>query len=450
MLSKKLHQEIYFWALAYLCFSLPFMSKYLPFAIGLGGLLLNWIAEGELLVKIKKSIATPWVLLFVVFYLLHLFSASYSINQVEAHRDLILKLPLLLLPLVLPAITLSSKQKKQLFGFWIIACVLMSFWLLLQAYFAYVETGLVKSWFYMALANKRHPAYFSMYCVTAILFLFHHHKNLVGKLVIGALFLLMIFLLSSRIQMLALAIISGIYFVQLIILQKRKRALVPGLAILILSLFVLSNEMVRKKTRIESAQQELQQLVGGEYTQSTRGAIWSSGWKTIKEKWLLGYGIGDEFVALNREIQAKVSLSPEKINQLVDSVVLNEELMNRLHKTAEDRGWNKEGMPLKYAKWKLTHNSGEPYAKFYMHHYNYHNQFLQSWATSGILCLLVLLLIFIHLIRKGIAEKNYLLLSIVLLVGMSFLSESMLERQYGVIYFALILGLLFTPESKHA
>ena len=213
---------------------------------------------------------------------------------------------------------------------------------------------------------------------------------------------------------------------------------------------MFSNETVRKKTRIESAQQALQQLFTGEYTQSTRWTIWISGWETIKEKWVFGYGVGDEFEALNQQIQAKVSLSPEKINQLVDSVVLNNELMERLYKTAEERGWDKEGMPLKYAKWKLTNNSGKPYDKFYMHHYNYHNQFLQSWATSGVLCLLVLMLILFHLVRKGASEKNYLILSIAFLVAMSFLSESMLERQYGGIYFTLVLGLLFTHESKHA
>ena len=46
MLSQETHRKIYFWALAYLFFSVPFMSKWLPFTIGVVILALNFLAEG--------------------------------------------------------------------------------------------------------------------------------------------------------------------------------------------------------------------------------------------------------------------------------------------------------------------------------------------------------------------------------------------------------------------
>ena len=45
MISKDIHQKIYFWALAYLFFSVPFMSRWLPFTIGVVVLVINFLVE---------------------------------------------------------------------------------------------------------------------------------------------------------------------------------------------------------------------------------------------------------------------------------------------------------------------------------------------------------------------------------------------------------------------
>ena len=122
--------------------------------------------------------------------------------------------------------------------------------------------------------------------------------------------------------------------------------------------------------------------------------------------------------------------------------------MKSLYATAERRGWDKSDLHFRYAIWKLNKDSDSPYNKFYKHYYNYHNQFLQSWATSGILCLLVLLAVFFVSVKIGIQHKDFKLLAIAFLLAMSFMSESMLERQYGVIYFALILPIMMLESRK--
>ena len=111
MLAQKTHQQIYFWALAYLCFSVPFMSKWMPFTIGVAALALNYLLEGNFLAKLKTALDEPWALLLIIFYILHLLSVSYSTNVSEANRDVFLKLPLFILPLVLPTITISKNKK---------------------------------------------------------------------------------------------------------------------------------------------------------------------------------------------------------------------------------------------------------------------------------------------------------------------------------------------------
>ena len=68
MLSQETHQKIYFWSLAYLCFTVPFMSKWLPFTIGVVILGLNFLFEGNLFSRMKNVVRTPLVLLFVLHF----------------------------------------------------------------------------------------------------------------------------------------------------------------------------------------------------------------------------------------------------------------------------------------------------------------------------------------------------------------------------------------------
>ena len=445
MLSQKTHQQIYFWALAYLCFSVPFMSKWLPFTIGVAALALNFLLEGYLLSKLKKAFAEPWALLLILFYVLHLVSVTYSANISEANRDVFLKLPLLIFPLVLPAIELSKKQQNRLFLFWIIATSIAAAFMLVQAYFNVQETGLNKYWFYSDLAGGKHPAYFSMFCVTAIVLLFRD-KFEKWKVLPFALLLLMVFLLSSRMQILVLLVIAFAKAWQLFAQNKKGRPIVIVALIGFMSLFLSEN--LQKKVRLNAAKKEIGQLFSQDFKHSTRGAIWSFGFQVIQESPWIGYGNGDEFEVLNQRIQSKVDLQESEVSTLAIQTLQDTAIMNSLHETAEKRGWDKADLHFRYAKWKLFQKSSSSYNKFYQHHYNYHNQFLQSWSIAGILCLLVLLAFFVVSVKSGIQNSDFTLLAIAFLIAMSFMSESMLERQYGVIYFAFMLPLILLNARK--
>ncbi|MBF90762.1 MAG: hypothetical protein CMP75_03250 [Flavobacteriales bacterium] len=445
MLSHETHQKIYFWTLAYLCFSVPFMSKWLPFTIGVVILALNFLAEGNLFSRLKKVIRTTWVLLFVLFYVLHLVSAAYSTNFSEAFRDFFLKLPLLIIPVALLSVALSESQKKRLYSFWIVAIMIAACLLLGQAYINYSDTGYGKYWYYTSLAGGKHPAYFSMYCITAIILLFQG-KFEKWKALPLMILLLMVFLLSSRMQILVLLVVAFVKVCQEFTQSKKVKPIVIVAFVGFLSLFLSEN--VRNKIRLNTAQKEIGQLFSQDFKSSTRGAIWDFGLQTIQESPWIGHGNGDEFEVLNQAIQSKVQLKELDVATLANQTIQDTSIMKRLYSTSEKRGWDKSDLHFRYAKWKLIKDSDSPYNKFYKHYYNYHNQFLQSWATCGILCLLVLLGIFFVSVKMGIQHKDFTLLAIAFLIAMSFISESMLERQYGVIYFALILPIMMLESRK--
>ena len=445
MISKDIHQKIYFWALAYLFFSVPFMSRWLPFTIGVVVLVINFLVERNLFSRLKKAVRTPWALLFVFFYVLHIISAVYSTNLSEANRDLFLKLPLLIIPIVFSSIDLSEFQKKRLFLFWVLATVMVTCLLLGQAYINYADTGHVRFWFYSDLTGGKHPAYFSIYCITAIILLFQgkFEKWKVLPLILLA---LMVFLLSSRMQILVLFVVAFIKVCQEFAQSEKVRPIVILVFIVIMSFFLSEN--LRNKTRVNTLKNEIGQLFSQDFKSSKRGVIWYFGFKKIQESPWIGYGNGDEFEELNQSIQSKVQLKESDVVALANKIIQDSSKMKSLYSIAERRGWDKSDLHFRYAKWKLIKDSDSPYNKFYKSDYNYHNQFLQSWATSGILCLLVLLGIFFVSARMGVQNKDFALLAIAFLIAMSFMSESMLERQYGVIYFALILPFMILGSRK--
>ena len=445
MLSQEIHQKIYFWSLSYLCFTVPFMSKWLPFTIGVVILALNFLFEGNLFSRLKNIVRTPWALLFVLFYALHLISAAYSTNFSEANRDLFLKLPLFIVPVAFSSFTLSRSQQQRLYSIWIIAVVLVACLLLGRAYINYIDTGYVRFLFYSELAKGKHPAYFSMYCLTAIILLFQG-KFEKWKVIPLLLLVLMVFLLSSRMQILVLLVLAFAKVCHEFTKSKKVRPVVIIVFIGIISLF--QSENLRNKTRFNTLHKEIRQLFSQNYKNSTRGAIWGIGLQTIQNSPLIGHGNGDEFEVLNQSIQSKVLLKESEVVALANKTFQDTTLMKRLYSTAERRGWDKSDLHFRYARWKLIKELNNPFNKFYKNFYNYHNQFLQSWATSGILCLLVLLTIFFISIKTGIQHKDFALLAIVFLIAMSFMSESMLERQYGVIYFALILPIMMLESRK--
>ena len=101
---------------------------------------------------------------------------------------------------------------------------------------------------FMLPAGAKHPAYFSMYCLTAIVFLFQD-KFEKWKVLPFMLLLVVVFLLSSRIQILILLVIAFAKAWQVFIQNKKARPLVIVLLIGFMSIFV--SETIRSKDKFE-------------------------------------------------------------------------------------------------------------------------------------------------------------------------------------------------------
>ena len=74
--------------------------------------------------------------------------------------------------------------------------------------------------------------------------------------------------------------------------------------------------------------------------------------------------------------------------------------------------------------------------------FNPHNQYLQTWATFGLVGLFFLFGILAVSFKYSISSENILYVMLVLILALSMITESMLERHKGVVFFSFFL-LLF-------
>ncbi|TXD54233.1 hypothetical protein ES044_15795 [Polaribacter sp. IC066] len=82
------------------------------------------------------------------------------------------------------------------------------------------------------------------------------------------------------------------------------------------------------------------------------------------------------------------------------------------------------------------------------HTYNTHNQYFFFWISSGIFGVLALLILIFTILQKSYKEKNKLLFFLLCLVSIVFLTESLLERSDGLIFFSFFMGLLFFNKKR--
>ncbi len=79
------------------------------------------------------------------------------------------------------------------------------------------------------------------------------------------------------------------------------------------------------------------------------------------------------------------------------------------------------------------HNLNNDYGE-----YNFHNQFIQTFAEIGIIGLLILITMLTVNLLNGIKQKDFLHIAFAITMIMLFLSESFFCRQRGIVFFTLL------------
>lgn len=346
-----------------------------------------------------------WAMLLFVFYLL---SQLWTSTLVEGWERLGTKLAFFIGPLLIyPARAyLGPKFRQPLLWAFIGGCMAASLFALGDAaseswregafYESFADGGRRYFFTYTALAHPvMHPGYFATFiglALMAALSLWPRKQNRILLILVCLVFLVMLWLLQSRISMLALFVVALIWLWSY--LPKLWRWLGLGLGLLGLIAIIFIAERSESNSRYLALPQFNYDISGDNFNSATyRLAEWACARQAILDKPWLGHGVGDAREAL--------------------------------FSAYRDRGF-KQGLK---------------------HRYNAHNQYLETALAIGLLGTFLLLFLGFSFLRRARRHGDRLLFYGVIFFLISLLTESMFERAWAVLLFNLYFPLLVITEK---
>ena len=383
-------------------FTLPMKASWAPFFIffwAISTLLLypflnakNWRQDFSF-IKDIKDIRTA----FVVFWLLALCSGLWAENEKLINARLEIKLSFLLAPFLFSMKYINVNWIKRYMFAFILGNLGAFTWNFGDSLKTYLSTGKANSFIMKYFSELVHPSYWGMYLIFCLMLMayfylwrtFPEKRHKVLFVILGLLFLIGIALIQSKNAIVALVLLPFMVIVWLIIKKgKWKKGLVAfmGIMLLIGGLFYITPNLQMRFAKMYNSISQNQPQSNS--STDARLVAWKASLELIKQRPILGYGIGQEKDALVR-----------------------------IYKRDQ----------LTFAQEKRL----DP-----------HSQFLYSWISGGILSLMTLLYLFVLLVYQGIHRKNGLMVLFSFLVFFSCLTESMLESQSGVLFFVFFALLL--------
>jgi O-antigen ligase len=392
LLGKALHIKIHFLFAMLIAFFLP-MGVLTPIFIAL--MLLNWILEGDFKDKFQRILKNKFALLFIGFYLLHLFGLIYTSNIPSGLFDVQVKLSLFIFPLIIASSPYNSEQRTKIFYALIAGALLASIVMLSKAFYTYYTTG-ENHFFYQDFSFLVHPSYLSMYLAVIIAFLiiaiFNNSFNKKFALALILFFTVINFLLSSKLGLISNFLLlfgSLVYYI-----IKFRKIIFGVISILLVAIsFLLVFKYIpsigeRIHWALVAVKGSDKVNKGETESSAVRILVWKATRNIISKNLLLGVGTGDAKDALMEEYQKEVLTGA------------------------------------------------------YEHKLNAHNEYLQVFVALGLIGFLVFMSSLIGPLIHAFKYSNALYFLFLLIIMLSFVTESMLETQAGVMFYAFFNSVL--------
>jgi O-antigen ligase len=420
------------------------------YKIALIALLLQWLIGNDFKHKFTKLKQNNFALASIVLYFLYSISFFWSDNNELAVTDIILKSPLLILPLILLSQkSLSVKQLNLVFLSFALSSIFLNLYSLFESYLGYLDTNNINKFYYSNLTRNMHTSAQSMFtCFSIVLFtyLFIKERFISNWITYSTVVIQMIFvfLLSSRMQILIMIVIVPVYLISYY--YKRNKIFLGLLYTLIIfgfSYLIISTPSILN-SRYNKTVSQINSIGVDNGNSDPRKFIWSQGLEVIKNHWLVGTGVGDiNDVLVSR--YSKLILDNPTADDLVDSTIVEIQKDNKIVSFLKQSSINSnntyENEVSDYAKNTLERRNNQ-FKQARKREYNLHNQYLQTFAEIGVFGFLLLGFLLVYPFILSIKNKDYLAISFLFILGASFLTESILERQAGVAFCALFYALL--------
>ena len=353
-----------------------------------------------------NGLRNPLFLFGAALYLWLVVGTFYSPNAHEAGLDITLKITLLLWPM--GAATwpfLFNHNQKLVLTLFAIGASISVLALVVIGFINWQQSGQELQYFYKFTSTwdwiPNH--YIALYASFALLILLQlgidKYVRWSALLLPGLILLGTMAFTSVRIQLIALPLAAIAFLSRVRVSPQMRKNIFKFSSIGLVLFFAAVFLFPSSRKRIQETFDELRsinQMVDNKQT-NHRVFLWRYGWQVAQDHLLFGTGTGGGDDALNEAL-----------------------------KSCDAEFWN-------------------GHRTYHLHEkrYNYHNTFLQHFATNGIIGLLALLALFIAPIWYYKSSISGLQLGFLVLCLISFFTESMLERQAGVLFFSFFYALLF-------
>ena len=107
-----------------------------------------------------------------------------------------------------------------------------------------------------------------------------------------------------------------------------------------------------------------------------------------------------------------------------------------------------KGFGLEASQYRIREKAKEHNLFYDYGEYNFHNQYIQSFAELGIFGFLLLVIMLFVNLNNGLHKKDFLHIAFAITMIMLFLSESFFCRQRGIVFF-ILLYCLFNASNKN-
>ena len=373
-------RNLFFYAFFLLLFVFPFAS---PHAL-IMSLLLSFFTK-DLKIKIQ-----PIDILLMLFFCSYLVSGFYSQNLVAWSASIELKASFLIFPFVFPAALRAKKVSIEKITLALTMGAIILFLICsVRALVLFNIDSSIKHFFSSAFTYYIHPTYLAVMLNLLLFMVVRYIENSKLKAISFGIFILFILLASSKIGLILLVI--NIVFLSYQFFLTRKKTLLFSLIILFIgcSSFLSYQFVPIINSKFNYAVEETfnKNYEDKSIKLSSTGqriVAWKASKNIIKNNFWIGVGSGDIKDELNKEYNR---MAYEHMKPNLDS----------------------------------------------------HQQFLQTFASTGVFGFFILIMIFILLFIKSLKKKSFLLLVFSVNLLLFSLTESMLETQAGVFTFLVFL-----------
>lgn len=352
-----------------------------------------FLIKKEYILNLKK------IIFYASLYILYLLSLFLTSNFIDIDKTLTTRVSILVFPLLFGLVntSITSITKKQfnifLSTYFIVSIVYCGLIILFFHQSGLFAENVNINLYYLFLNEKmwginQHPIYAAMFIAIGVLFgvhLLYSEKKVAYKIgIITGLILLfsMLLFLSRKGVLLALVLASIVYMIYHLKNGKQKKCIFIGISIV--TLMIVVAPVTQKRFKEVYSQRSYNQIENTNST-SIRYGIYKCALSNIKQKPILGHGIGD--------VKKELDICYAKTSSIL-----------------------------------LENN------------YNSHNQYLSIWLSCGLVGFLIYIGFLFFNFKIALQQKKILFLCLLLFFCILMFFENILERQSGVILFSLIVN----------